>query len=257
MNKVIRAAAAGLALLALAASPVRAEMDAAEKAEIGAVIRDYLLANPEVLEEAIEVLQQRRTAEAATALKRKIADNSARIFDSEHQIVLGNPDGAVTIVEFFDYNCGYCKRAVTDMTALIAANPDLRIVLKEFPILSEASAQAAGISIAVNEVAPERYLDFHQELFARPGQADAAKALEVARDLGLDVEAVTAASKVPGISANLLEVHELAGLLGISGTPSYVIGTELVPGAIGYDTLQAKVAAARQAVDGAASGAVQ
>lgn len=247
MIGAFRATVAGLGLLMLAAAPAGAEMSEAEKAEIGEVIREYLLANPEVLEEAIEVLQERRAKEAVAATRQKIEENSDRIFESEHQMVLGNPEGAVTVVEFFDYNCGYCKRAVADITALIESNPDVRVVLKEFPILSEGSAQAASISVAIKDLAPDRYLEFHQELFGRPGPADSAKALEVAKDLGLDTDALKAAAEKPDVMANLQEVHELAGLLGISGTPSYVIGEELVPGAVGYDKLQAIVASAREA----------
>jgi protein-disulfide isomerase len=163
MTRFHRLAPAALAVLILAA-PARAEMSAEEKAEIGTVIREYLLANPEVLEEAIDVLQKRKEAAQAAAQQKAITEKADTIFASEHQMVLGNPQGAVTMVEFFDYNCGYCKRAVPDMTALIAANPDLKIVLKEFPILSEGSAQAARVSVAVKDIAPERYLDFHQAL---------------------------------------------------------------------------------------------
>jgi protein-disulfide isomerase len=243
----LRIAAAVAAVLVLAGAPVRAEMSADEKTEIGTIIRDYLLANPEVLEEAFGVLQQRRKDEAASAQTETIAAASDLIFRSEHQAVVGNPLGAITLVEFFDYNCGYCKRAVSDMNALIEANPDLRIVLKEFPILSEGSMQAARISAAVKDAAPERFLEFHEALFSRPGPADYAKALAVAGDLGLDAEALKAAAGSDAITANLQEVQELAGRLGISGTPSYVIGMELIPGAVGYDGLQQKVAAARTA----------
>jgi protein-disulfide isomerase len=241
-----RLAAVGFTALFLVA-PAHAEISPEEKKEIGAVIREYLLANPEVLEEAIEVLQKRREAEQAAAHEKAITEKAGLIFGSEHQMVLGNPEGAVTMVEFFDYNCGYCKRAVPDMTALLAANPDLKVVLKEFPILSEGSAEAARVSIAVKDIAPERYLDFHQALFARPGPADEKKALDVARELGLDADALEAAAAKESVNANILEVHELATALGISGTPSYVIGKELVPGAVGYDGLQEKVAAAREA----------
>ncbi len=246
MKSFPRIAAAALAVLTFAAEPAHAEMSAEQKAEMGPVIRDYLLANPEVLEQAFEVLQQRRADEAALAQTKAIEENKSRIFASDHQMVLGNPDGAITMVEFFDYNCGYCKRALTDMTALLAANPDLRIVLKEFPILSEGSAEAARVSVAVKDIAPERYLDFHQALLSRPGPADASKAIEVAGDLGLDTEALKKAAGAESVQQNLQEVLELAGVLGISGTPSYVIGTELVPGAVGYDSLQSKVSAARQ-----------
>jgi protein-disulfide isomerase len=245
MPALIRIAFAVLAMLA-ATAPLRAEMTAEQKAEIGEVIREYLLANPEVLEEAIEVLRARREQEAATAQATTIEDNRDLIFDSENQVVLGNPEGAVTLVEFFDYNCGYCKRAVSDMMALLEANDDLRIVLKEFPILSEGSMEAARIGVAVKDLAPASYLDYHTELFQRPGQANLAKALEVAGDLGLDVEALKTASEDGSVSANIAEVRALANALGINGTPSYVIGTELVPGAIGYDGLQERVAAVRE-----------
>ena len=179
------------------------------------------------------------------AQAKAIEENRSLIFDSAHQMVLGNPEGAITLVEFFDYNCGYCKRAVSDMTALIEANPDLRIVMKEFPILSQGSLDAARISIAIKDKAPEAYIKFHQELFGRPGEATKAKALEVARDIGLDAAAIETAAAGQDVTQNLQEVQKLAEKLGISGTPSYVIGAELVPGAAGYDALQQKVAAVR------------
>ena len=116
-------------------------------------------------------------------------------------MVLGNPDGAVTLVEFFDYNCTYCRRAVSDMTALIDANPDLRMVMKEFPILSDGSVEAARISIAVESWRPTTTSHFHLELFSRPGQASAEKALEVANDLGLDTDALKAAANAKDVTA--------------------------------------------------------
>lgn len=245
MSTLMRIALAAAAMLAVAL-PARAEMTSEQKEEIGQVIREYLLANPEVIEEAIDVLRNRRDQEAAVAQARAIEDRGDLIFNSDNQVVVGNPDGAITLVEFFDYNCGYCRRAVTDMTALIKANPDLRVVLKEFPILTEGSMEAARVAIAVKDLAPERYLDFHLELFSRPGQANTEKAIEVARDIGLDAEAVKKASEGSDVSANIAEVRELASALGISGTPSYVIGKELIPGAIGFDGLQEKVTAIRE-----------
>ncbi|HWT30566.1 MAG TPA: thioredoxin domain-containing protein, partial [Propylenella sp.] len=174
MSNLARLFSLVLALMCLAA-PVRAETTAAEKQEIEQIVRDYLLAHPEVIEEAITLLRAKREQEALAAQGKAIQENSAAIFDSKNQAVLGNPDGKITLVEFFDYNCGYCKRAVSDMNALLAANPDLRIVMKEFPILSESSVEAARISVAVNDSAPEKYLAFHQELFDRPGQANGSK----------------------------------------------------------------------------------
>lgn len=246
MAKLLRIVSAVLAASCFAASPASAEMGAQEKQEIEQIVRDYLLANPQVIEEAITLLRQNREAEAATAQTRIIKDSGGLIFRSEHQMVLGNPDGAIKLVEFFDYNCAYCKRAHSDMTALIAANPDLAIIMKEFPILSEGSVEAARLSVAVKDAAPESYMKFHEELLTRPGEANSAKALEIARELSLDTAALTSAANAPEVTANLQEVQQIANLLGISGTPSYVIGTELVPGAAGYDVLQEKVTAMRE-----------
>jgi protein-disulfide isomerase len=235
---------AALALVA-AACGAYAETEAEQKARIEAIVRDYLLKNPEVIEEAITLLREKREAEAKVAQTKAIEENRKLIFDSKHQMVLGNPQGAITLVEFFDYNCGYCKRAEADMTALLDANPDLRVVMKEFPILSEGSVQAARLSVAVKDKAPESYLKFHRELFSRPGPAGEEKAIEIAGDLGLDVAALKVAAAEPGVTENLQEVQLLANLLNITGTPSYVIGSELVPGAAGYDVLQEKVTAMR------------
>jgi protein-disulfide isomerase len=231
---------------ACAITPASAETSAAERQEIEQIVRDYLLANPEVIEEAVNALRAKRQAEEAAAQTKAIEEHRQDIFDSPHQMVLGNPEGPITLVEFFDYNCGYCRRALSDMTALIEANPDLRVVMKEFPILSEGSVAAARMSAAVKDLAPDRYLEFHQELFSRPGEATAEKALEVARDLKIDTAALETAAASDAVTENLQEVSTLAERLGISGTPSYVIGTELVPGAAGYDALQEKVAAMRQ-----------
>jgi protein-disulfide isomerase len=245
MSALLRIAAAALAVLFLAA-PGRAEMSADQKKEVENIVRDYLLANPEVLEEAFKLLQERREQAAAEKQVTAIEESSELIFSSKHQMVLGNPEGAITLVEFFDYNCGYCKRAVADMTALIKSNPDLRVVMKEFPILSAGSVEAARISVAIKDIAPEKYLEFHQEVFSRPGTVDKAKALEVATDLGLDGAAITAASNATSVTDNVKEVQKLAELLGITGTPSYIIGKEVVPGAVGYDGLQEKVDAMRK-----------
>ena len=245
MTSFLRIAAAALAVLFLTA-PGRAEMSADQKTEVEGIVRDYLLANPEVLEEAFKVLQDRKEKAEAEKQSNAIAESSDLIFNSKHQMVLGNPKGAITLVEFFDYNCAYCKRAVADMNALLDANSDLRIVMKEFPILSAGSVEAARISVAVKGLAPEKYLEFHRELFSRPGTADSAKALQIAGELGLDAGALKTASDAPDVTDNLKEVNTLAQLLGISGTPSYIIGKEVVPGALGYDALQEKVDAMRK-----------
>ena len=222
-------------------SPARAEMNADDKREIERIVRDYILQNPEVVEKALIALEtQRREAKAAEQAG-KITEMKDTILNSDHQAVLGNPDGRVTLVEFFDYNCGYCKRALNDMLALMESNPDLRVVMKEFPILSEGSVEAARISIAVKDINPDLYLDYHRELLSRGGQANLQKAISVAKELGLDTEALQTAAEDGSVTENIQEVRQIAQALGISGTPSYVVGGEMVPGAIGFDRLQTMI----------------
>lgn len=131
----------------------------------------------------------------------------------------GNPDGDVTLVEFFDYNCGYCRRAAEDLNKLIEANPDLRVVLKEFPVLGPESVEAAQVGIAVNEVAPERYGEFHDTLLASDSRVDAQAALAVVDEMGIDRAAVEAAMEADVVQATIEEVYTLANALGLTGTP--------------------------------------
>ena len=253
MRKLIAPALAGIVLAAAAVLPAQAETSAEEKREIARIVRDYILANPGIIEEALVALEAQRREAEQTQQRAAVAELKDRIFDSEHQAVIGNPEGDVTLVEFFDYNCGYCRRALTDALALIEANPDLRVVMKEFPILSEGSMEAARISAAVSDVAPDKYLDFHREMFARPGEANAQKALDVARDLGLDAETLEKAAAQPDVDENIAEVRSLAVALGVNGTPGYVVGGEPVFGAVGFERLQEKVAEARKCGDGVAT----
>jgi len=212
----------------------------------GDAVRNYLLENPEIIETALMALQAKRAQAAKAEQSRSIAQMQDLLFNSEHQIVLGNPNGEVTLVEFFDYNCGYCKRAFPDMMALIENNPDLKMVLKEFPILSEGSVEAARVAIAVNAVAPDRYVDFHREMMTRGGQADRAKAMQIVNDLDLDAAAVEREAAASSVDENISEVRAIADALDVSGTPSYVIADQAVPGAVGFDQLQQMVIAARK-----------
>ena len=225
-------------------SPARAEMNADDKREIERIVRNYILQNPEIVEKALVALEAQRRETAAAEQAGKISELKDTILNSEHQAVLGNPDGRVTLVEFFDYNCGYCKRALNDMLALMESNPDLRVVMKEFPILSEGSMEAARISIAVKDLNPDLYLDYHRELLARGGQANLQKAISVAKELGLDTGTLKKAAEDGSVTENIQEVRQIAQALGISGTPSYVVGGELIPGAVGFDQLQTRIQAA-------------
>ncbi|HMB48965.1 MAG TPA: DsbA family protein [Afifellaceae bacterium] len=224
----------------------QAEMNDAQRSEIEKLVHDYILANPEIIESALIALEEKKQAAEKEKQTEAIAKLSDTIFNSEHQAVIGNPNGSITMVEFFDYNCGYCKRAHNDMQALLESNPDLKVVMKEFPILSEGSLEAARISVAVTKLMPESYADFHRELLLRGGSANKEKALSIASEMGLDTEALEAEAAMEDTMENFSEVRMLAQAIGISGTPSYVIGDEAVFGAVGFDQLQEKISQARQ-----------
>ncbi|HEY1472698.1 MAG TPA: DsbA family protein [Pseudolabrys sp.] len=242
-------AAVCAALLAIAApQAVRAEtFSAVQRGEIERVVHDYLLAHPEVLQEAMAELEKRQTAAEAEKHKAAVKEHAQKLFSSPNQVTLGNPNGNVTFVEFFDYNCGYCKRAMTDMLTLLKDDPKLKVVLKEFPVLGPGSLEAARVAVAVRlqDKTGKKYLEFHTKLLGGRGAADEAHALAVAKEIGLNMAQLEKDMKGPEVKATLEEDMKLAEALGLNGTPSYVIGSEVVVGAIGLPGLQEKVNTAR------------
>ncbi|MGH6936688.1 MAG: DsbA family protein [Methylocella sp.] len=240
------ASLAGLMLtfLALAFSPARAEsFSAGQKAEIETIIKDYLLQKPEILREAMGVLEARENAAEAKARERVISDPSGALFAATNQAVVGDPGGKITLIEFFDYNCGYCKRALSDLARLMKANPDLRVVLRDFPILSPSSVEAAEIANAfLRQFQGEKFWEFHQKLLGLRGPVGKAEALAVAKELGADMDKLAKDAAAPGLTLGIEESGKLAKSLQVTGTPTYVIGEDVVVGAVGYDALEAKVA---------------
>ncbi|WP_305987462.1 DsbA family protein [Roseibium sp. MMSF_3544] len=209
--------------------------------DVEKIVREYLLENPEIIAEAFNELQRREQEAEEAARLQALNDSADILFNSTRQVVLGNPQGSVTLVEFFDYNCGYCKRAYGDMVRLIEENPDLKVVLKEFPVLGQGSVEAAQVAVAVNSIAPEKYPDFHEALLLSRGQANLASAVAAATDLGISEEELQAAMSTDEAGQTIEEVYTLANRLGLTGTPSYVVGNEVVMGAVGYDQLSSKL----------------
>ena len=243
------AAAASVALLAFSlAQPSRAQsVSPAQRSEIEKIIKDYLIANPEVLQEAFTELQKRQTLAEAEKHKTAVKSNAQALFNSSRQVVLGNPQGDVTMVEFFDYNCGYCKRALGDMLDLLKSDAKLKVVLKEFPVLGESSMEAARVAVAVRmqDKTGKKYLDFHQKLFAQRGQIGRAQALAAAKEASLDMSRLEKDMASDEIKATLEESYKLADALGMSGTPSYVVGSDVLVGAVGLEALKEKINTAR------------
>jgi protein-disulfide isomerase len=218
-----------------------------QRSDIEAIVKNYLISHPEVLEEAMNELSKRQAADEAAKHEASVAKNADEIFNSPRGVVLGNKDGDVTFVEFFDYNCGYCKRAMADMLDLLKNDPKLKVVLKEFPVLSEGSVEAAKVAVAVRMQDPtgKKYLDFHQKLLGGRGPADKARALAAAKDAGLDVARIEKDLASPEVKSTIEENFKLAEDMGLNGTPSYVIGKQIVVGAVGLDGLKEKIGMAR------------
>ena len=236
-----------IAALALAvALPAAAEEKPLARGDVETIVREYLLANPEILFEVQEAYEAKQKRERDEAAKLALAERRDQVFSSPHQTEIGNPDADVTVVEFFDYNCSYCARALDDMDALLAADPNLKFVLKEVPIIRPESVGAHRVSLAVFKLAPGKYADFHRRLFAVPGVKTDRAALEVAEALGLERDAVMQAANDDTITDAFREATQLAEALGITGTPSYVVGDELIFGALGADVLREKIAAVRE-----------
>jgi protein-disulfide isomerase len=241
------ALAAGIILTLGAFAGHAQNISDAQRGDIEKIIREYLIAHPEVLQEAMAELEKKQAAEEATKNQAAVKDNAETIFNSTRQVVTGNPQGDVTFVEFFDYNCGYCKRAMSDMFELMKHDPKLRVVLKEFPVLGPGSVEAARVAVAVRmqDKTSKKYMDFHQKLLNGRGQVDKARALAAAKDAGLDVARIERDLASDEVKQTLAESFSLAEKLGLNGTPSYVIGTNVVVGAVGLDKLKESVNAAR------------
>ena len=246
--RLFAAAGACAALLAFSAPPASRADDAAPQREaIEKIVRDYLIAHPEVLQEAMAELEKRQAAAEEEKHKVAVKEHEKLLFSSPDQVTLGNPNGNVTFVEFFDYNCGYCQRAMSDMLTLMKSDSKLKIVLKEFPVLGPGSIEAAHVAVALRMQDPtgKKYLEFHTKLLGGRGQADGARALAIAKEIGLDMAQLQKDMAGPEVEKTLQQDFKLAEALGLNGTPSYVIGDKVIVGAVGLDALKEKVNGAR------------
>ncbi|HCL64219.1 MAG TPA: disulfide bond formation protein DsbA [Rhizobium sp.] len=238
-------AAAALMILPVSLPTAVNALDDQQKKEFGEFIKEYLLANPEIMLDVQDALEKKQNDARLKQASAAVEENKDALFSSKHDISLGNPNGDVTIVEFFDYNCGYCKRALTDMEEILSKDKNVRFVLKEFPILGPESLAAHKVSDAFRKIAPEKYGEFHRALLGAEGRASEDSAIAVATSLGVteaDIRKMMADN--PNDEA-VKEAYQLATSLGITGTPSYIVGNEAVFGAIGSESIEQKVANVR------------
>ena len=245
LSKLARAALCVIICLHAPALLAADDISGAQKAQINDLIRQYIEENPEIIRDALIGLGEKEALAQAQEQARQIGSLANDLAARDDSVVLGNTVGSVTLVEFFDYNCGYCRRAVTDLLYLLDNNPDLRVLLVELPILGPGSLEAARISYAVNQIAPEKFLEFHLNMMSG-GRANFENALEIARRLEIDDDQLTAIAQSEQSGAAMAEFVSLADMVGVTGTPAYVLGDELVYGAVGFDVLSEKIDAMRQ-----------
>ena len=238
-----------LGLLAPAAAPPASAQDKsslspAQKDEVKKLVREYLLENPQVISEAIDALQAKEDKDKADKQAAVIANRKQEIFNPSEGTVIGNAKGDVTLVEFFDYNCGYCKKMYQAMGEVLQEDKKLRVVLKEYPILGPSSVTAARAALA--SVKQGKYAAFHMALLSHKGSLNDGAIQEIAKGVGLDVKKLQEDMKAPEISTVIARNRDLAQALSISGTPALIIGKEFVPGAIDKEHLLELIATARK-----------
>lgn len=239
--------AAGALLAAGTASPMRpasSGVTTGDKAALGKSIRDYLLANPEVLVEAMQELERKQDSQRDVVAQKAIKLNQNALLRDPETPVSGNPNGDVTIVEFSDYQCPYCKRAHAAVKSVLAADPKVKLVYKDLPILGEPSKIAAAAALA--SLKQGKHDAFHNALMDFNGKLDRARILEIAASVGLDAAKLQQDMEDPAIKKIIDRNTELASQLGVRGTPAFVIGNQFVPGAVDADTLRSLIAEARK-----------
>lgn len=208
---------------------------------------EAILENPEIIELAIQRLQQVQLERQQAAIAATLESRRTELERDPNAPVLGNPDGDVTLVEFFDYNCPYCKRAKPIVEALLEADPNIRVVFREWPVLSEGSVYAARAALAARQ--QDKYGEFHWALMAFRGRAEEASVLEIAEEVGLDIDQLQSDMEADDVDNHIRLSMQLAEGLNITGTPSFVVGNTVLPGLPTQEQLSAAVSEAREAAN--------
>ncbi len=250
MIRFPRALAGVATALALLTAPAQAldlsTMSEAERAIFGAEVRAYLLENPEVIIEAVNLLEQRQAQTEAAQDEALVAANLEELQNDGYSWVGGNPDGDITLVEFMDYRCGYCRRAAPEVAQLLAEDGNIRLIIKEFPILGEASVMASRFAVATRLVAGEdAYKQVHDALIEFGGEPNDVSLRRLSEGLGLDADAIMAQMDAPEVNQELAQTRALAQRLKISGTPTFVLQDELLRGYLPADQMSVIIAEMR------------
>jgi protein-disulfide isomerase len=219
-----------------------------QKALVEQTVKDYIIAHPEIVQDALLELDKRQKEAENAAVKTALKTEAKAIYDMSAGTVVGNPKGDVTLVEFFDYNCPYCRKAMTTLDALLKSDPKLRIVLRDLPIVHPPeSIEVAKIALAAkNQLPPEKFWDFHKKLFSASRLVAKPQALQVAKDAGLDMARLDKDADSDLVKAALVDSDRLSQILNLRGTPAFVLGDEVVFGAQDDEEMKSQIAAVRQ-----------
>lgn len=233
------------AALAVCAPSSRAEdaLSPAQSEQVEKLIHDYLLRHPEVISEALKELEAREQRETVASQQKAISTRRAEIFDDPKSPAAGNLSGPVTIVEFFDYRCPYCKAMAKDLLDAIEADGHVRIVFKDFPILGPQSVYAAQAALAAQ--LQGKYRDFHLAMMTHKGQLDDATVMALAEKVGLDTARLKTDMEAPAVAEAITHNYDLAEALNIRGTPAFVIGDQVIPGAMTVEELKKLIDSAK------------
>ena len=249
MRKPLLAAAMAVAMMVPGYSQAEGvdfdAMTATERAAFGEAVRSYLLENPEVIFEAIQILEERR-ALAETSAEREVLETFAEaIYNDGYSHVGGNPDGDVTIVEFVDYRCGFCKRAHPDMAELLDRDPNVRLITKDFPILGPDSVRAGKMALAAMAVDPSKFKALNDALMGHEGSLTEQVAYRIAGESGYDIAALKEKAASAEIDDRLNQNYELARALNLQGTPAFIVGSQVIRGYLPVEDMLAAVESAR------------
>jgi protein-disulfide isomerase len=248
MEKTIGLAGiAAVVLLALASAGTAQDSPSTAQQEerMGEILRTYLLKHPEIIEEAMQALRERRAAEAAAKTAQALKEHRDELLADPMSPVAGDPDGKVTVVEFFDYNCSYCRAAGPVVTELLQGNSDVRFVYKEFPTLAASSRFAAQAALAARRQSAELYTVFHDSLMKATGRLSEDGVVQIAREAGVDVDRMRADMEDPAINKSIDGNIELARAIGVTGTPTFIIGDAILVGAKPLQQIESAIADAR------------
>ena len=229
---------------ATATSASESKFSTIQKQELEKLIQKYLHENPEVIVKAIKLMQERQARQDAARSVEALKKNKQELMTDQDAPVIGNPTGKITIVEFFDYRCGYCKRAFTIMMKVLKENPNIRYVFKELPILGPDSIKATRASLTIWRTRKDKYLAFHSALMKARGAITEPKIFRIADEIGIDIIQLKKDIADPKIDQILEKNFKLAQTLNITGTPAFIIGDQIIPGALDEQTMKKMISAA-------------